>query len=87
MKDVVQTASVLGREFELRLLMQMLESESEVSEKVMEAERAAIWSALSEIRYIFKHALLRDARTVYIPRLTPVYACKRAELTWLPGCR
>ena len=37
-KDVVQTASVLGREFELRLLMQMLESESEVSEKVTEAE-------------------------------------------------
>ncbi|UCC85993.1 MAG: tetratricopeptide repeat protein, partial [Anaerolineales bacterium] len=69
-KEAVQTAAVLGREFEVRLLARMLESAEngsaaitgdDVSRLVAEAEQQAIWSALSELRYIFKHALLRDA--------------------------
>jgi predicted ATPase/class 3 adenylate cyclase len=59
-KEVVQTAAVLGREFEIRLLAQMLQ-DNRLPEKVMRAEEEGVWSALSEIRYIFRHALLRDA--------------------------
>lgn len=60
-RSVVQTAAVLGREFEVRLLTHMLQDDIALSAKVTQAEQAAIWSALSEIRYLFKHALLRDA--------------------------
>ncbi|UCG22953.1 MAG: AAA family ATPase, partial [Chloroflexota bacterium] len=60
-KDVVQTASVLGREFEVKLLARMLHDDSKLAEKVVQAEDMAIWLALNEIRYLFKHALLRDA--------------------------
>ena len=58
-KNTVQTASVLGREFEVQLLTQMLRDE-ELLHKITRAEQAAIWSALSQLRYIFKQALLRD---------------------------
>jgi tetratricopeptide (TPR) repeat protein len=60
-KAVVQTASVLGREFEVRVLAQMLGPDAETEEYVSEAEKAAIWLPLREMRYIFYHALLRDA--------------------------
>ncbi len=60
-KNVIQTASVLGREFEIQVLARMLRDDMPLAEKIQAAEQAAIWSALSEIRYIFKHALLRDA--------------------------
>ncbi len=60
-RDIVQTASVLGREFELRLLSAMLQDEKSLPEKVHRAVEAEILSTLTEIRYIFRHALLRDA--------------------------
>lgn len=60
-KTVVQTASVLGREFEVQVLSQMLGPENDTLTHVSEAERAAIWSPLQEMRYIFHHGLLRDA--------------------------
>lgn len=60
-REVVQTASVLGREFELRLLAEMLREDAEVMRKVARAEDADIWFPLDEINYIFSHALLRDA--------------------------
>lgn len=60
-RDVVQTASVLGREFEVKLLATMLHDDPGLEEKVIEAERMAIWTALNELRYMFKHKLLRDA--------------------------
>ncbi|MDX1615305.1 MAG: AAA family ATPase [Candidatus Promineifilaceae bacterium] len=60
-KAVVQGAAVLGREFEVRLLDRMLQQENAVRACVAAAERLAIWSALSELRYIFRHGLLRDA--------------------------
>lgn len=66
-RDVVQTASVLGREFEINLLAAMLRNDGSVLEKIAEAEKAAIWAALSQIHYIFKHALLRD--TAYAMQL------------------
>jgi predicted ATPase/class 3 adenylate cyclase len=60
-KEVVQTASVLGREFEIQVLARMLKDDPTLDEKVAEAERAAIWSPLKELRYLFRHSLLRDA--------------------------
>jgi predicted ATPase len=60
-KEMVQTASVLGREFEVRVLGEMLRADREFSSHLVQAEHADIWSALSEIAYIFRHALLRDA--------------------------
>lgn len=63
-QELVQTAAVLGREFELRLLARMLHDavsvENDVPSLVLQAEQDAIWSALSEYRYVFKHALLRE---------------------------
>lgn len=58
-KAVVQTAAVLGREFEVAILSRMLR-ETELY-AVQAAEREAIWTALNELRYLFRHALLRDA--------------------------
>ncbi|HEX6269798.1 MAG TPA: tetratricopeptide repeat protein, partial [Anaerolineales bacterium] len=60
-REIVQTASVLGREFEVIVLVQMLQEEENVHEYVSEAEKAAIWAPLNEMRYIFSHGLLRDA--------------------------
>lgn len=59
-KGVVQTASVLGREFEISILINMLHDDPLARERIDTAEQAAIWSALSQLRYLFKHALLRD---------------------------
>ncbi len=60
-KDTVQTAAVLGREFEVDVLSKMLRDDPELLKRVRQAEAEAIWSMLTEIRYIFRHALLRDA--------------------------
>lgn len=60
-KHVVQTASVLGREFDIPVLERMLSEDHELGPKMKTAVRAAIWVAQSDISYIFKHALMRDA--------------------------
>jgi len=60
-RESIQTASVLGREFEVRVLAQMLGTDEMLFEHIAEAEQASIWAALNEIRYIFSHGLLRDA--------------------------
>jgi tetratricopeptide (TPR) repeat protein len=39
----------------------MLEDDNLLSDEISIAERADIWTALSQIRYIFTHGLLRDA--------------------------
>jgi tetratricopeptide (TPR) repeat protein len=69
-KEAVQTASILGREFEVRLLSHMLKSggaqalapptDEGILALVTRGELEAIWAALDELRYIFRHALLRD---------------------------
>lgn len=59
-RDVVQSAAVLGREFEVRLLGAMLANQSLI-DLVRQAEELDIWVPLNEIRYIFRHALMRDA--------------------------
>lgn len=64
-REIVQTAAVLGREFHLQVLSQMLQED--VQPLVLRAEQEQIWSALHELRYLFKHALLRD--TAYAMQL------------------
>lgn len=59
LKSIVQTAAVLGREFEVNILSQMLRND--VSGEVRQAESEGIWDALTAIRYLFRHTLLRDA--------------------------
>ena len=59
-RSVVQTAAVLGREFEINVLSNMLRSDA-VQRRVKHAEEAEIWSAITEIRYLFKHILLQEA--------------------------
>ncbi len=58
-KDIVKIASVLGRDFEVRLLSKIIQAN--VFPVVRQAEDEQIWSPLRELHYIFKHALLRDA--------------------------
>ena len=60
-RDVIQTAAVLGREFEVNVLAEMLQDDEFLAEEIAEAEEAEIWSALNQIKYIFSHGLLRDA--------------------------
>ena len=60
-RESVQTASVLGRQFEIPLLTHMLRDDEGVHRHVEEAEKAAIWSPLDEVHYLFSHGLLRDA--------------------------
>jgi tetratricopeptide (TPR) repeat protein len=60
-KEVVQTASILGREFEVRLLAGMLHGEHATPEMMNRAEQADVWSSISDVRYLFKHGLLREA--------------------------
>ncbi|MBN2378976.1 tetratricopeptide repeat protein [candidate division WOR-3 bacterium] len=60
LKDTVQTASVLGREFDVAILAAML-ARRRLEVLLDEGETEGIWTALTEIIYIFKHALMRDA--------------------------
>ncbi len=61
-KDGVQHAAVLGREFEVQLLALMLQDDNEKIDMILhEAEQTAIWAALNELRYLFRHGLVRDA--------------------------
>ncbi len=61
LRSAVQMASVLGQEFELRILSHMLPSGADVQELVSAADAASVWSSAREGRYHFRHALLRDA--------------------------
>jgi predicted ATPase/class 3 adenylate cyclase len=61
-RETVQTAAVLGREFVVDVLVEMLRPQREqLPAYVSAAEKANIWTPISEIDYIFRHALLRDA--------------------------
>jgi class 3 adenylate cyclase/predicted ATPase len=60
-RDTIQTAAVLGREFEVHVLAEMLHDDRVLENDIVAAERANIWTALSQLRYLFTHGLLRDA--------------------------
>lgn len=60
-KAVVQVASVLGAEFEVQVLAEMLRAKQNLKQNLEQAEAEQIWTKLAEDRYHFKHALLRDS--------------------------
>ncbi len=65
-KQAVQTASVLGREFPVNILSTMLHNITEpidrdsFDEIVVEAQRENIWMPLQKLRYIFNNTLIRE---------------------------
>jgi predicted ATPase/class 3 adenylate cyclase len=69
-KETVKTAAVIGREFEVPVLSEVLRKtdllENKVhgdlvKEQIKTAEMVKIWRAINELRYIFRHSLLREA--------------------------
>jgi class 3 adenylate cyclase/tetratricopeptide (TPR) repeat protein len=62
LKDIIKTASILGIEFSIRVLENMIKGKS-ISNEVKNIEEENIWMAISSIIYLFKHAIIRD--TVY----------------------
>ena len=71
-KETIKAAAVIGREFELPVLSEIMKKNEELArhngnaaavlkEQVKTAERAQIWQAMNELRYIFRHSLLREA--------------------------
>lgn len=71
-KETVKAAAVIGREFEVPVLQEVLslneafierngESAKLLKEQIESAEKGQIWRAMNELRYIFKHSLLREA--------------------------
>lgn len=60
-RDVVQRAAVLGREFETAVLAEFAPASPALDTRIAAATGAGIWTPLDVIRYQFQHALLRDA--------------------------
>lgn len=71
-KETIKAAAVIGREFELPVLAEVMRANEELvlqngnssavlKEQVQTAEKAQIWQAMNELRYIFRHSLLREA--------------------------
>jgi len=60
-KQTIVAAAVLGREFDLRVLRKMLPDPTVLEEHVRIGEAQCIWSAMSEHRFQFSNALLRNA--------------------------
>ena len=60
-RSVVQTASVLGRDVDLRVLEKMFNASGPVREAVATAIGAGIWAPVDEITIRFTNLLLRDA--------------------------
>ncbi len=71
-KETVKAAAVIGREFEVQVLSEVMKAQKDfakkngntqilLQEQIETAEKGQIWKAVNEIRYIFKHSLLREA--------------------------
>ena len=90
-KEVVQTAAVLGREFDTQVLARMVADDTKLAAKLAVADRAAIWSAMTQARYLFRHALLREAaydmqlraqlRLLHQRAATAIQQCYGTDLT------
>lgn len=70
-KETVKAAAVIGREFELPVLTEVMRGQENflsehdnvpavLQEQIKSAEQVQIWRAMNELRYIFKHSLLRE---------------------------
>jgi len=66
-KEVIKTASVIGKEFVVKILSTMLNSlsiefKSDKLQNVIDTGKSEnIWNSIQEIKYIFKHALIRES--------------------------
>ena len=60
-KDVVQTASVLGRDFVVSVLAEMMGGQEAIERNLADAEQSEIWIPQGQDQYLFTHGLLRDA--------------------------
>lgn len=71
-KETVKAAAVIGREFEVPILSEVMKVQDEfirqngdtgllLNQQIKSAERVQIWRAMNELRYIFRHSLLREA--------------------------
>ncbi|MBK7408615.1 MAG: AAA family ATPase [Saprospirales bacterium] len=71
-RETVKAAAVIGREFEVPVLNEVMRNQEAFSrangnttkvlqEQIKLAEKSQIWRAMNELRYIFKHSLLREA--------------------------
>lgn len=78
-RETVKAAAVIGREFDVPVLSEVMQTDASfrgggagvmeaLTEQIQVAERGQIWSAMNELRYIFRHSLLREA--VYGMQLT-----------------
>jgi len=67
LKEIVQLASIFGREVELKVFLLMIElyqsnlNINQVGELLVKIENEQLWHKFAEIKYIFKHALLNEA--------------------------
>lgn len=60
-KETIQIASVLGRQFYLNILSALLQQREIPPDTIDKATRHGIWLILDDLQYLFHHALLRDA--------------------------
>ena len=71
-KETVKAAAVVGREFELPVLYEVMKKQKAfahqngdtstvLKEQIKTAEKGQIWRAMNEQNYIFKHSLFREA--------------------------
>ncbi len=71
-KETVKAAAVIGREFEVPILSEVMKnnhafverngnSGQMLKQQIQTAEQGQIWRAMNDLRYIFKHSLLREA--------------------------
>ena len=68
-RETVKAAAVIGREFEVPILNEVMRSQGsfpnrpnfELRNEIETAEQVQIWMAMNELRYIFRHSLLREA--------------------------
>ena len=78
-KETVKAAAVIGREFEVPILHEVMknnktfethrsDSQQFLDVQIKSAEKVQIWKAVNELKYIFKHSLLRE--TVYDMQLS-----------------
>ncbi len=61
LRNLIQSASVLGNEFNINILSSMLSGKSNIKPILKTGEQENLWNAVSQIKYLFKHSLLRDA--------------------------
>jgi len=65
LKDIIQIASVIGREVDISLLNEMLneiyQSHNSFEQKYRDIENEQIWVLIKQLKYIFRHVLIQEA--------------------------